>query len=70
MSKIRYQDSHFDSVISKYREKDIFLPRAPPTVLEVWEKMISIIRSTHGSDLEMLPPHVIDLASDGHIGIL
>ena len=69
MSKTRYQDSHFDSVISKYREKEIFLPRAPLAVHMVWEKMISTVRKTHGADLEMLPPHIIDLACDGHIGI-
>jgi len=65
--RFRYQGSHWDDVIVRYREIELNTDKH-----EVWSDCVNIIGSEvkkyHGPDLSLLPPHVVDLAADGHIG--
>jgi hypothetical protein len=68
MSRKRYSESHFDHVISRFREKELALLQPPPHVQSVFDRIMGIVKEEHGKDIKFLPPHVIDLAKDGHIG--
>lgn len=66
LARMRYQQDHWDSVITKYKEKEV--RNSPAKIEEIWGKIRSIIREHHGEHLKFLAPHVIDLGEEGYIG--
>jgi hypothetical protein len=71
LARRRYEGNHWDSVISKYKEIELIKSyRIPPQVQSTFDRLLDLIREK--CQLEkistFLPPHVIDLAEDGHIG--
>lgn len=65
----RYLQSHFDDVISLYREKEMTWDSPPPHITAVWVRLVDMIKTRFGADIVMLVPHVIDLHQDGRIGL-
>ena len=64
----RYQGTHWDDVIVKYREVELDVHQNP-LWLEVTGRIHEAVKRQQGRpNLAFLPPHVVDLAADGHIG--
>jgi hypothetical protein len=68
LRKKRYLHSHFDDVISRYREKEMTWERPPANITAIWDRLMGTIKEEFGLDLCMIAPHVIDLHREGHIG--
>ena len=66
--KFRYQGTHWDDVIVKYREIELAVEEHA-VWQRVTERMKEAIMEHQGQpDMQFLAPHVVDLAKDGHIG--
>jgi len=63
----KYEGSHWDDVISKYKEIQVEESAYGPDVSIIIEKCKTLIARFVNKDIIFLPPHVIDLASDGSI---
>jgi hypothetical protein len=68
LDKKRYSKSHFDDVISLYREKELIHELVPPHIESIFGKLRRILTDSYGKHVQMMAPHVIDLHKDGHIG--
>jgi alkylated DNA repair protein alkB family protein 7 len=63
----KYEGSHWDDVISKYKEIQVEEAAYGPDVSSIIEKCKTLIARFVNKDIIFLPPHVIDLAADGRI---
>jgi len=66
----RYEDGHWDSVISKYKEIELVPSQSPPEVRALLTRLAERVMAEyeHKPVLQsMLPPHVVDLAAEGSI---
>ena len=63
--KKKYQSNHWDNVISRYREIE-FLENTEAE--GIFNRLKAKIKEHHDVK-KFLPPHAIDLAANGHIGI-
>jgi hypothetical protein len=68
LERKRYLKSHFDDVISLYREKELVHETVPTHIEIIFDKLRAILRESYGKNIQMMAPHVIDLHKDGHIG--
>lgn len=71
LARRHYEGSHWDSVISKYKEIELLKTyRIPPAVQAVFDRLMKHVRQECNLpvDSPLLAPHVIDLAEDGFIG--
>jgi hypothetical protein len=73
LAKRRYEGSHWDSVITKYKEIELHPPMSASPAHEqasaVFDKVRHKIRRLcDDPDMQFLSTHCIDLSKDGHIG--
>lgn len=69
LQRKRYEGDHWDSVITKYKETEMSSTKVPDSVNNVIKRLSDIIKESTGESLmQILPPHVLDLAADGYIG--
>jgi hypothetical protein len=65
----RYEGDHWDSVITKYKETEMSSTNVPNSVNDVIKRLSDLIKdSTAQPMMQILPPHILDLAADGYIG--
>jgi len=64
----KYGANHWDNVITRYREIEIGETSLPSDISIIISGLKLKISQLYGKKITFLPPHVIDLASDGFIG--
>jgi hypothetical protein len=70
LQRKRYEGDHWDSVITKYKETEMSSTNVPDSVNDVIKRLSDLIKDTTAQPMmQILPPHVLDLAADGYIGI-
>ncbi|GKY94236.1 alpha-ketoglutarate-dependent dioxygenase alkB 7, mitochondrial [Mayamaea pseudoterrestris] len=71
LKRRRYEKGHWDSVIAKYKELELSDDSLlSPEIVSVFDRIRSLLHANHLSFVEQvhwLPPHVIDLHSDGEL---
>ena len=76
LQRQRYQGTHWDAVINRYKETELPPAEQLPehdgdgaVIRAVMQRTVAYLRrATQSPTMAVLPPHVIDLAADGHIG--
>lgn len=72
LQRRRYEADHFDAVIQKYKETELPADHIPDNQLVLKAAMSRIFQflrtTTNQPAMVILPPHVIDLHEEGHIG--
>jgi hypothetical protein len=75
LARRRYEGSHWDSVITRYKEIELHPPLDSNVLIkyEAIDKILDKVREhirqiCEEPDLKFLSTHCVDLASDGHIG--
>ena len=75
LQRQRYQGNHWDAVINKYKETELPVAEHLPEQGEhavlraAMQRAVAYLRRVaQDPAMVVMPPHVIDLAADGHIG--
>lgn len=69
LARRKYEGDHWDHVISKYREIEITKQIMSPVLYTVSNRIKDLIMNVTQRKEQFLPLHLIDLSSDGSIGM-